>query len=339
MDVPSASSVLIKEYAWMIYTSETIADFEYTWDEMNIQFANMSYNADQYLWDFGDGDTSDVQNPIHTYESEGDYIVTLIASGPFGSDTASEMIHICELATANFTIDQDNWGTVTFTNLSENAISYYWDFDNGDFSIAENPVYQYHEDGTYIVTLVAQRGYCSDTIHQQVDVCIFPTADFVYSQDGNTIHFTSMCTKTDSVFWNFDDGYASSLENPIHTYNLENEYIVTLIAFNDCGSDTIYETIQVSAIEKFDKNEFIKVFPNPAKDIIYIQFTNLNEQEITLEILNLNGQKILQQDQRYIDNDQIIDLNLSSQPEGIYFLKIQLEDRLYTYKLVLIRNE
>ncbi|MCK4676526.1 MAG: T9SS type A sorting domain-containing protein, partial [Bacteroidales bacterium] len=114
---------------------------------------------------------------------------------------------------------------------------------------------------------------------------------------------------------------------------------VTLIAFNACGSDTIFETIQVSAVEKFDKNEFIKVFPNPAKDIIYIHFSNLNEQKITLEILNLNGQKILQRDQRYIDNDQIIDINLSSQPEGIYFLKIQLEDRLYTYKLVLIRNE
>jgi len=339
MDVPSASSVLIKEYAWMTYTSNTIADFGYTWDEMTIHFINQSINADYYLWDFGDGDTSDVQNPNHTYQNEGDYIVNLIASGPFGSDTASEMIHICEMATANFTYDQDNWGNTSFNNHSQNALGYQWNFGDGSFSIVENPVYTYSEDGEYIVTLIAQHGYCSDTTSVQVDVCIFPTADFVYSQEGNTIHFTSMCTKTDSVFWNFDDGYASSLENPIHTYNLEDDYNVTLIALNECGSDTIYETIQVSAIEKFDKNEFIKVFPNPAKDIIYIQFTNLYEQEITLEILNLNGKRILQRDQKHIDNDLKIDINLSSQPEGIYFLKIMLEDRIYTYKLVLIRNE
>ena len=339
LDVLDYSNVWIKEYAWMIYTSKTIADFDYTWDEMTMHFINQSINADYYIWDFGDGDTSDVQNPIHTYQNEGDYIVTLIASGPFGSDTASEMIHVCEMATANFTYDQDNWGNTSFNNHSQNALGYHWDFGDGSFSIVENPVYTYSEDGEYVVTLIAQRGYCSDTTSTQVDVCIFPTADFVCSQDGNTIHFSSMCTKTDSVFWNFDDGYASSLENPIHTYDLENEYIVTLIAFNECGSDTIYETIQVSAIKKFDGNEYIKVFPNPAKDIIYIQFTNLNEQKITLEIFNLNGQKILQRDQRYIDNDQIIDINLSSQPEGIYFLKIQLEDRIYTHKLVLIRHE
>jgi len=48
---------------------------------LTVQFSNLSNNASSYYWDFGDGSTSTVQNPSHTYNSYGNYTVTLIADG------------------------------------------------------------------------------------------------------------------------------------------------------------------------------------------------------------------------------------------------------------------
>jgi PKD repeat protein len=49
-----------------------------------------SGNIDEWLWDFGDGETSDEQNPRHTYEKGGEYTVTLTVTGPDGTDTEIE---------------------------------------------------------------------------------------------------------------------------------------------------------------------------------------------------------------------------------------------------------
>ncbi|MCK4676525.1 MAG: PKD domain-containing protein, partial [Bacteroidales bacterium] len=107
ISVPSCG-VVMKEYAYMHYSNHIKADFSYTKQEYQVFFANHSVNLNQYQWFFGDGDTSNEKDPIHIYQGEDDYIVTLIASGALGSDTVSEMIHVCEMATADFTYEQDN---------------------------------------------------------------------------------------------------------------------------------------------------------------------------------------------------------------------------------------
>ena len=314
------------------------ADFGYLKNDLVVYFTNLSLSATTYTWDFGDGIGSTEENPVHTYTDYAEYLVTLIASNDSTSDTSSQIINVCLGPNADFEYDIDEY-QIVLTNKSLNADYYFWDFGDGNSSTSENPIYSYNEDGEYELTLIAQNNCSSDTTKTLINICIPPTANFDYYLDGFEISFINNSIKYDSCVWYFGDGSGSVLNDPVHTYNDEDDYQVTLIALNECGSDTINETIQVYAIEKLDKNELIRIFPNPAQDVIFIQFTNLNKQKITLEIFNLHGQRILQLDQKSIDNDQIIDLNLSSQPEGIYFLKIQLEDRLYTYKLVLIRNE
>ncbi len=55
-----------------------------------VSFTDQSINgATSWLWDFGDGNTSTIQNPTHTYQNEGTYTVTLTATNGFGSDAAS----------------------------------------------------------------------------------------------------------------------------------------------------------------------------------------------------------------------------------------------------------
>jgi hypothetical protein len=58
-----------------------------------VSFTNTSMNATNYLWDFGDGDTSTMENPLHTYDY-GDYTARLIAASACDADTASIPISV-----------------------------------------------------------------------------------------------------------------------------------------------------------------------------------------------------------------------------------------------------
>ncbi|PLW91869.1 MAG: hypothetical protein C0592_13705, partial [Marinilabiliales bacterium] len=53
----------------------------------DVTFTDGSFNANSWLWDFGDGNTSTAQNPTHTYTANGTYTVTLIATNTYGADT------------------------------------------------------------------------------------------------------------------------------------------------------------------------------------------------------------------------------------------------------------
>jgi len=56
------------------------ADFTYNGSDLTVEFANTSTNATSYLWDFGDGNTSTGNDPIHTYSVAGTYMVNLAAT-------------------------------------------------------------------------------------------------------------------------------------------------------------------------------------------------------------------------------------------------------------------
>jgi len=68
---------------------------------------------DSWSWTFGDGDTSSLQNPLHTYSDVGVFTVTLTVSGPGGSDmaTCSNCINVSAAVTNwdEFNWDQENW--------------------------------------------------------------------------------------------------------------------------------------------------------------------------------------------------------------------------------------
>ena len=61
---------------WFKHGSLVIADFSIATNGATYYFTNQSFNADSYFWDFGDGDTSSLENPSHTYTESGQYIVS-----------------------------------------------------------------------------------------------------------------------------------------------------------------------------------------------------------------------------------------------------------------------
>jgi PKD repeat protein len=69
-----------------------VASFTYVLDGLTISLTNTSENADSYLWDFGDGNTSTENSPVHTYAENGLYTVKLTATNQFGESSASATV-------------------------------------------------------------------------------------------------------------------------------------------------------------------------------------------------------------------------------------------------------
>jgi vibriolysin len=136
-------------------------------------FTDLSLGPTSWSWQFGDGGTSTLENPTHTYNSMGTFTVTLTVVNPFGSDVEVKTNYITVTApqppVANFiagATDLNIGSSVTFTDTSlENPTSWSWTFPGGTpgTSTAKDPTVQYNTVGTFDVTLVVANPQGSDT--------------------------------------------------------------------------------------------------------------------------------------------------------------------------------
>ncbi len=128
---------------------------------MEVDFTDHSSGSPtSWSWEFGDGATSTLQNPSHTYTELGSYTVTLTIDGPLGekSLTKTNYITVAEQPpVADFTGTPRTGGAplnVQFTAQTEGIIdSYLWRFGDGQTSTEVNPLHTYQNEGKFSVTL------------------------------------------------------------------------------------------------------------------------------------------------------------------------------------------
>jgi len=221
------------------------ASFEYTVSGNTVNFSNTSVGTGlSYYWEFGDGTTSSLANPTHTYDCQGFYYVYLTVEDENGCYTySSEPVEVEGDIEAGFTYVL-NGSTVTFANNSTgNGLTYYWSFYDGNSSTLENPTHTYTCQGVYYVTLQAiDANGCSSSYGVYIEIEGNLEADFSMSGTGNTISFNdqSMGSPT-SWSWDFGDGNYSSQQNPGHTYSCPGDYWVYLTVQNSNGCTDYYE--------------------------------------------------------------------------------------------------
>ena len=208
-----------------------------------------------YQWDFGDGGTSTLANPVYTYNTQGTYTVQLYvvsASGCRDTLIVGGAVEVGTHPLANFSatpIPVCGKQPVFFTNLSSPATLWHWNFGDGSTSNLANPVHQYMDTGYFNITLVANNNGCKDSLVKINYVRVLPPIAIFNSQlDCNNrlwAGFTDQSIAPQTWHWDFGDGNTSAIQNPAHTYGTYGIYNVQLIVTNGSCADTAYQTLQM----------------------------------------------------------------------------------------------
>ncbi len=220
-----------------------------------VTFTNTSTGSGvlSYQWNFGDGGTSVLANPVHNYTSAGVYTIRLItrsAAGCLDTITKVNALTIGSVA-ANFTRPDSVCVGIptTFNNTSLPAsVGAAWTFGDGTNAAVINPVKTYAIPGVYQVKLVNDFGSCLDSITKNITVLPKPQAGFTASNTlactaPLTVNFNNNATGATTYQWNFGNGATSTAANPNYTYTQAGTFTVTLIVRNATGcADTLVMT-------------------------------------------------------------------------------------------------
>jgi PKD repeat protein len=215
-----------------------------------------------WSWDFGGDGTSTLQNPSHTFNTQGTYVCVLTVTDACSStDTDSVTI------TVNPTLSCDANGPYSGTicnavQFTGTAIGghpgYTWDWDFGDgspHSSEQNPTHLYASDGSYTATLTVTDSQL-DTAVDTASVSI-STSSVAAEAGGpysgticDPISFTGGAAGGCPPYtfsWDFGDGGSSTLQNPTYQYSSDGSYTATFTVTDDKGgSDTDTASVTVS---------------------------------------------------------------------------------------------
>ena len=244
--------------------------------ELNVQFYDESMgNPIQWLWNFGDGNTSTDQNPMHTFDEFGYHTVSLTIT-----DTANECTSTVEqiilidsafppICEADYFAMQDTNNLRKFyfydasTVPAGQSVIWNWTFGDGNTSTEQNPVHTYAEEGDYGVCLTIQTNdftcdswlcdtvtaiessNCETIFSYELDILNNVPRSYLFYDisDGNAI----------SWLWDFGDGSFDQSQNPYHVYESPGTYNVCLsITYLNSGSYCYSDTcIQITTIDYY----------------------------------------------------------------------------------------
>ena len=231
---------------------------------LSVSFANSSTGSiTSYTWDFGDGATSTLASPSHSYAAAGVYTVKLTVTGPGGSNTQTRSNYLT-VTTSSAPVAQFTGSptsgvaplAVSFANSSTGSItSYAWDFGDGATSTLASPSHSYAAAGVYTVKLTATGPGGSNTQtrsnYMTVTTASAPVAQFTGSPTSGVaplaVSFANSSTGSITSYdWNFGDGATSTLASPSHSYAAAGAYTVTLTVTGPGGSNMKSRTNYVS---------------------------------------------------------------------------------------------
>lgn len=214
-----------------------------------------------WLWDFGDGNTSSVQNPSHVYTAAGNYGITLKVTNSSGCTktfTRSQYIAIADGVTASFTNTLSGLcsapATINFTNTSTGPgpLSYTWTFGDGGTTTATNPSHTYSANGAYSVLLIATSPQgCTDTVRKNDLITLgnnhadFTVPDTVCVNDSVSFINTSSPTPV-AALWSFGNGAFSTSPDGKTIYTTPGTYTIKLVSNFGACTDSITKQIVVS---------------------------------------------------------------------------------------------
>jgi len=168
---------------------------------------------------------------------------------------------------------------------------------------------------------IIEKSCQSNYVEVPVHVNSLPVASFSYTTNGASVQFSNFSEHATSYFWDFGDGTTSNDVHPIHTYNGTGQYVVTLIAQNDCGTDTATQTIDVITTIPSISSNFL-VFPNPVTDLLRIPEANAFQK---IDIYTYDGRLVYTKVGPFSAQ---MSIDFSSYPNGLYLVILYSQDEM-----------
>ncbi|ABD42127.1 PKD [Methanospirillum hungatei JF-1] len=263
-------------------------------DGLTVDFSDTTKTSgddiSDWLWEFGDGNSSILQNPQHTYIRNGTWQVNLSVTTTCGAKNSyRESIStpcFCTPPVANFSTEiiSGEPFTVRIRDSSqkpETITHWNWSFGDGTYYTGQNPPDHTYAAGCgeYLVSLtVTNECGARDTFDKLV--CCPVYANFTYRMEpvnGTaplTVYFTDRTIGTPQSWgWTFGDGGVSSFRNPVYTYKTGGNYSATLHATSPCGGNETH-------------SEQIHVYCPPVEALF--NYTIVNEDPLTVQFTDLS---------------------------------------------------
>ena len=244
-----------------------------------------------YVWDFGDGNISNIEDPSHVYTQSGVYNVDLIGvSDHFCRDTVTKQVNVYQRETISFTPDITSGCiplTINFTdNTSGNIIAWFWDFGDGSTSTNQNTSHTYTDVGIFDVSLrvTTDRGCQSNqSIAGLIQTYPVPRANFTFipqsiTDTSSLVSFINTSTGASIYYWSFGNGSTSTEESPQYQYPDTGTYRASLIVENNYGcTDTLSLDLLVKATFGFFVPNAFTPDGNNKNEIWFPVFRNVKE--------------------------------------------------------------
>ncbi len=316
--------------------------------------------ATAYLWDFGDGSTSNSQNTSHAYAVAGTYTVSLVISDSTTGcrDTAFHEKYFYPIACKGALYYQQDSDVVYFSPkfipLVFTPTSIAWDY--GDGTTGTQSFHHYDSTGAYFVCCVAidSNLHCTTS-----NICKWVTVicnegcapEFAYTQDCGLVTFENgiiYTPTTTSYLWDFGDGKTAKGINVKHKYQVETGVVSTynaclqLLDPSGCNKSICHAvevSCEITGITIHSKSDpelsNLQLYPVPFSDELHVSYTINRNTPLTITIYDCLGQKIMDESiQTQAVGENNIILNGSELSKGIYILKMATRNGQLTKQLI-----
>ncbi len=286
-ECPSLLGSIASDSVGLIITPAPIALFTPNVAYNTVSFTNGTSNGTNYLWDFGNGQTSTQASPTYTYPVQGEYNVKLSAINRCDTNIYTYVLKINALPKASFTATTNDYCTpanVRFTSTSSNnSVGHKWLFAGGSpaVSTAADPSVIYAVSGVYDVVLIVSNANGSDTIRRTnyIRVNSAPTIrfDITRAPNSTTVTFANRTSGANTYAWDFGDGTTSTEAAPQHVYRSTGVFIVCMTATNACGVTNLCDTLILLSLPSAK----ISVNQNTGCSPLVAQFAGQNPSNVT----------------------------------------------------------
>ncbi|MDN5211285.1 PKD domain-containing protein [Fulvivirgaceae bacterium BMA12] len=262
---------------------------------LEIMFLNQSFGGVEFLWNFGDGNTStQIDSVVNVFEDPGAYFVTLTVrdiNTCTVQDVASAIITVHDV---NFKIsgDVEICGGESTQLSASGGVGYIWtDSNNAFVSDIANPIVAPDSTSVYKVNIIDSNG-C--TFEDSLTVTVIPQviADFEVNKLFNCesvpiVSFENKSVNAETFLWDFGDGNTSDEISPVHRYEEFGDYEVALTVSSQGCLHQEKKTFSVS-------NLFIPNVITLNSDGNNEKFQLLSGEQIAVTIFNRWGKKLFE---------------------------------------------